>query len=298
VSALVSLLLPTRGRPALTERFLRSAAEQAERREAVEVVVYADEDDPLSHVLDAAGLACTTIVGPRATMGTLNSACLARSRGEIVVLCNDDIVIRTPGWDRRLRETHAALRDGVYLAYPNDLFKGRKLCAFPMLSRAACDLLGEPFPRAYKGAFIDYHLLDIFKRLEKRGTPRLVYLEDVVFEHMHYRTGKSAYDDTYRTRGRFDDDDTFIALRGERSEGAARLARRIDPLSPGAAPRRTRAPVRPRPNLPMRLVDFARALLPDAELPLRWRLFLVAWFAGRTLGAKGYLPGLQRRRSG
>lgn len=292
MSVLVSLLLPTRGRPALAQRFLRSAAQRAELPEAVEVVVYADEDDVPSHTLDSAGLSCTTIVGPRATMGALNSSCLECSRGEIVVLCNDDIVIRTPGWDRRLREAHAVFDDGVYLAYPNDLFKGRRLCAFPILSRATCDLLGEPFPRAYRGAFIDYHLLDIFKRLEKRGMPRLAYLKDVVFEHMHYRTGKAVYDETYRRRGRFDDDDTFIALRDERSAGAARLARRIDPKAP-ALLRTVRHSARPHPDLPMRLFDFWGSLLPDAELPVRWRLFLAAWFAGRTLGAKGLLPGLQ-----
>lgn len=295
MTATVSLLLPTRGRPALAERFIRSAAERAERPELVEVVVYADDDDVSSHAVPGSGLKLSTIVGPRASMGSYNMACLERSSGEILVLTNDDIVIQTPGWDRRLRETHASVSDGIYLAYPNDLFKGRQLCAFPILSRKTCERLGEPFPRAYRGAFIDYHLLDIFKRLEHAGHPRLIYLEDVVFEHRHYRTGKSAYDETYRTRGRFHDDDTFLMLRGERSRCARRLLEEIDPKRASTpADQIPPAPRLPRAAFPGRVLDFASALLPDRELPGRWRLFLAIWFIGRILAARGLLPGLRQ----
>ena len=96
-------------------------------------------------------------------------------------------------------------------------------------------MLGRPFPHEYRGAFIDYHLLDIFKRLERNGHQRLVYLEDVVFEHMHYRTGKGDYDEIYRKRRRFGDDETFLRLRNERSLAAQRLLSAIT-----ATPRRAR----------------------------------------------------------
>lgn len=41
---------------------------------------------------------------------------------------------------------------------------------------------------------------------------------DVVFEHLHYRTGKAACDETYKRRGRFEDDPTFIAMAERVSE--------------------------------------------------------------------------------
>jgi hypothetical protein len=282
----VSLLLPTRGRARLAERFIRSAAETAERPKSVEIVLCVDQDDPESHALDTAGLDTVAIVGARATMGTYNMACLAQSKGDIVVLVNDDIIVRTRGWDRRLREVHAHYPDGVYMAYPNDLYKGRRLCAFPILSRRTCELLGEPFPRAYRGAFIDYHLLDIFKRLEHVGQQRLIYLEDVVFEHMHFRTGKSEYDETYRSRGRFDDDETFLALRGDRSLAAGQLLGamglashvRSGHVEDKAREARLRGA---RPGL-------LEGVLADDELPISWRAKLTLWFLGRRIaGALG-----------
>jgi hypothetical protein len=183
---------------------------------------------------------------------------------------------------------HAAMQDRVYLAYPNDLFKGRGLSAFPILSRAACQMLGEPFPRAYRGAFIDYHLLDIFKRLERRGHPRLIYLEDVVFEHMHYRTGKGDFDEIYGKRDRFGDDDTFLRMRDERNAAAARLLAAIEGEE---APRPTVAAAPTPPEL-------LQVSLLDRELPASWRLRLFLWFVARSLARlvldrrRTHVPGL------
>ena len=90
------------------------------------------------------------------------------------------------------------------------------------------------FPRAYLGAFIDQHLLDLFKRLEWHGHPRILYLEDVIFEHMHFRSGKGDFDQIYGNRGRFADDDIFLGLRAERSAAAGRLQAAIEGRTPAA----------------------------------------------------------------
>jgi hypothetical protein len=134
-------------------------------------------------------------------------------------------------------------------------------------------LLGEPFPRAYRGAFIDYHLLDIFKRLERRGHSRLIYLEDVVFEHMHYRTGKGDYDEVYGKRDRFGDDDTFLRMRDARDAAAQRLLAAIE----GESAQRPPAAAAPTPP------DLLKVSLLDRELPFAWRLRLFLWFVARRL---------------
>ncbi len=294
MNAKISLLLPTRKRPALAARFLESAATLAHDPLTVQIVMYVDEDDTQSHNLECKRLRSTTIVGPRITMGGYNSACLADCDGDIVVLANDDVVIRTPGWDERLRELHTRFDDRIYLGYPNDLFKGKKVCAFPILSRRTCEILGEPFPRDYRGSFIDYHLLDIFKRLERCGHARILYLADVIFEHMHYRNGKNAYDETYRERRRFEDDVTFLALRNARSLACERLTSHMaDVQSRRPRARRSRAYSTAGRSLARRIMGLARFIVPDNELPMRWRAYLLIWFIGRFLAAGGYLPGVQ-----
>ena len=255
---------------------MRTAAEQANRPDGVEIVLYVDEDDPDSHALNSGGLRSATIVGPRASMGVCNTACLRRSVGDIVVLCNDDVMIRTPGWDEKIRQTDVSVPDGIYLAYPNDLFKGENLCAFPVISRRTCELLSDPFPADYRGAFIDYHLLDIFKRLQRLGALRILYMPNVIFEHMHFRARKSSPDKTYRDRSRFGDDDTFLRLCPVRRASAVKLANALG------------LPSSDSPSTPLQLqndgrVGLLEATVLDRQLPLKWSVRLFLWFVARMV---------------
>ena len=97
---LISLLLPTRGKPNLAGRFLRSLHETAHHPEEIEVVLGVDDDDPQSHSISHDGLASKMLILPAGlTMGALNRACFEASTGRYVMLINDDVIVRTPGWD-------------------------------------------------------------------------------------------------------------------------------------------------------------------------------------------------------
>lgn len=288
MSTSISLLLPTRGRHTLVERLFKSIVDHTAQHERVEVILYVDDDDTDSHQLDSKDFRVVRIIGSPMSMGGYNSACLEQARGDIIILVNDDMVIRTPGWDNIIVKMDAGYPDKIYLAYGNDLFKKRDFCTFPILSRRTCELLVEPYPVAYRGAFIDVHIFDIFKRLQHAGFCRIRYMGDVVFEHLHYRTGKAACDETYARRGRFMDDSTFIAMADARSIGAKRLLNALcgELLLPFQ-------PIECEEYVPHGIVSavayFSRQLLFDSELPLRWRSFLWYWFIGRYLAKRGLL---------
>jgi hypothetical protein len=276
----ISLLLPTRGRPDLVERFLRSVVTQSTHPELIEVILRVDEDDVASQGIVFDELALKKVVGPRQTMGAYNTECLRHASGDITIAVNDDIIVRTRGWDEKVRELDARYPDGVYLGYGNDLFKGPKLCTFPILSRKTCGVLAEPYPQIYKGAFIDVHLMDIFRRLEGRGYARIAYAEDIVFEHVHYRTNPDALDATYSDRSRFGDDLTFIVLAEARRLEADRLSALISGKTPEAVPSPRQGAIEP-----ISLIGIvplcARKFLFDFDLPLRWRTYLFVWMVAR-----------------
>lgn len=289
---LISLLLPTRKRPELVHRFLHSVQATVKYPDDVEIILYVDDDDAGSHELDCAGLRVVRIIGPRQSMGGYNTACLERARGDIIALVNDDIVIRTPGWDETLRRFDASVPDKIYLAYPDDRFKGQRLSTFPILSRRACEVLQEPYHRAYRGAFIDYHLMDIFKRLEQSGYKRVFYLPEIVFEHLHYRAGKAEIDETYSARGRFEDDMLFVGLSNVR---AASLALLVNAIKGRTNPADKLLPFEPisRPKTLFHAFWlFTLIFLMDRELPVRWRFFLWWWFTARYLASS-----MTKRRS-
>ena len=272
------------------ERFFRSIAETTFHKDKVEVILYVDDDDVGSSCLDSDVVRVTRIIGPRASMGTYNSACYGAATGDIIIPVNDDMVIKTRGWDEKVIELDAKIPDKIYLAYGNDLFRKKSLCTFPILSRHTCELLVEPYPKEYQGAFIDFHLLDIFKRLQHAGFDRIHYMDDVVFEHLHYRTGKAPFDETYSKRGRFADDPTFLTSINSRQKSAAQLLRILRGDKSQVIYRPKRAAIENFPEtLFTAIVTFTSHLLFDHDLPLRWRSYLWVWFIGRYMARRGML---------
>lgn len=256
----------------------------------MEIILYIDEDDTDSHHLHSADLRTLAIVGPKLSMGQYNSACLEKAQGDIIILVNDDMVIKTPAWDSEIAALDDSVADKIYLAYANDLFKRKKLCTFPILSRRTCELLIQPYPHEYQGAFIDTHLFDIFKRLQRAGFDRIYYRDDLIFEHLHYRTGKVPFDTTYQKRGRFADDWAFIALIDSRQAAAEELLRN---LRGNTAKTRYQPVPAAIPNTPKTLfkafIQCTRDFLFDNRLPWRWRTYLWISFFLRDMAKRGML---------
>jgi len=176
----LSLIVPTRGRPRQLRRFLRSLAATTLRPSRVEVVLVVDADDPTGRRVRFPGLTVRVVVGPPGrTMGELNRAGEAAARGEYLMLLNDDVVARTPGWDESVLAAGARFPDRIGLVHVNDTLVRDHLCVFPLVSRRYCERAGGICPPDYRRYRIDDHIDDVFTRLGGRA----VYLPDVVFEH-------------------------------------------------------------------------------------------------------------------
>lgn len=180
---LFSLIVPTRGRPAQLAGMLDSVARTAAHPERVEVVLVVDADDPASLVWDSRLAVRYVVVPPGRTMGELNNAGYRASAGTYVMLLNDDVVVRTPGWDAVALRVFGRFPDPFVLVHVNDTLMRDHLCTFPLTSRAFYDLVGEVCPWDYQRYRIDDHIEDIFNLVGVLGESRVVYLPDVVFEH-------------------------------------------------------------------------------------------------------------------
>src|SRR5580658_10190802 len=94
-----SLILPTRERPALVQRLFQNLLEMTSDPKSLEIVLYVDDDDGESGQIDHPTLRLVKLVGPRKSMGEMTQACYRASHGRILVLINDDMIIRTRNWD-------------------------------------------------------------------------------------------------------------------------------------------------------------------------------------------------------
>lgn len=178
-----SFLLPTRGRPGLVLRFLESVTRCTAHPEELEIVLAVDDDDEASQGIQYPDLDLRKRVIPRgAPMGELNRACLEASTGRFLMLVNDDILLRTPGWDDRVSRAIQTFPDDICLIHVNDLMFRERLCTFPLLSRQAVDAVGLG-PSRYRRYRIDDHIFDVYNLLAHLGHRRILYLPDVIFEH-------------------------------------------------------------------------------------------------------------------
>jgi len=241
----ISLILPTRERPTQARQALDSVARTADRPRQLEVILYVDLDDVPSHGIEHPDLKVVKLIRPRAKMGAMTQACYAASAGRYVMLLNDDVVCRTAGWDAAILARLEQYADDVALVWGNDLFRGATLPSHPILARTACAIMGGVCPQKYHRDYIDAHIYDVFCALRRLGHDRLVYLPDVVFEHMHVEAGKAPFDNTAVKQRKTDDELTYIAWAEERWLAAARLARHIETAAAGLRPAaRQRGPER------------------------------------------------------
>jgi hypothetical protein len=180
---LFSLIVPTRGRPAQLRRMLDSVARTASHPERIEVVLVVDADDPASLATHPRLSTRHVVVPPGRTMGALNNAGFAASAGDYVMLLNDDVIVRTRGWDAIALRCFRRFPDPFVLLHVNDTLMRDHLCTFPLTSRAIYELAGEVCPAEYQRYRIDDHIEDVFNLLAVLGERRVVYLPDVIFEH-------------------------------------------------------------------------------------------------------------------
>lgn len=225
----ISILLPTRGRPFLVQRLLKSITHTTSDLVNIEVILYIDEDDVVSHEITHPSITLVKIIMPPGnSMGNITRECYKASSGRYIMLMNDDVVFHTQNWDIAVISAFRNFHDDIALVYGNDLDQSEHVPTFPILSRKVCELMGGITPIGYQNLHLESHIFDIFKQLKKLGFNRVVYLNDIIFEHLHYIVGKSEYDRTYIKKNPFADHQLFIDLDGDRSYIARRLAQYID----------------------------------------------------------------------
>lgn len=188
---MVSILCPSRGRPANVARLYKSLKDTTEGE--WELLVRLDDDDwHRTGYLRARRLVAVT--APRGLMSTLWNDLLPYALGDVLMLCGDDVVFRTLGWDAKVR---AAFPDDLIgLVHGNDLSpNSATIATHPFVSREWVEALGYLTPPYFESDYVDLWLTELADALGRR-----VYLPEVVIEHLHPAFYKAEWDATYQER--------------------------------------------------------------------------------------------------
>ncbi len=198
---MISLLVPTRGRPANVARFLGSAAATARTPRDVEVVFYVDDDDPARDqiadaVLKSGGEIHTTLlVGPRIVLSECWNHCWKACSGEILGLFGDDIVFRTADWDSEVDKAFREVNDKILFVHGRDGIAEAVFGTHGFIHQRWANTVGYFVPPYFSSDFSDTWLNDIANAIGRRR-----YLGSVYTEHMHPCAGKAETDRTHLER--------------------------------------------------------------------------------------------------
>jgi hypothetical protein len=234
---MISLLCPSRARAPRFRAMLDSAIATAEDPRSFHVALLVDADDPQLAAYQAIEHAfCDWVelrIQPerRPVPAILNAAAL-EAPGEILFTVADDLVFKTRGWDRMLRQAFAAVPDRILVVWTNDGLDRDKAQHWAC-SRRVVELLGyfcwPDFEHFYGDEMIE-------RIARKAGRGR--YLRELVTQHRHFKHRDAENkplaerDETYAAKRVRDDKGRSVtdrdkvrmdALLGEVDAAAARL---------------------------------------------------------------------------
>lgn len=179
---MISLLVPTRGRPSNIKRFAESVRETAET-DNWEFVWAVDEDDMPSAtaIAEFGSEQHRLLIGPRKPTPQLWNDCWHAARGDIYGMVNDDMIFRAQGWDRMIEQAFQTRGDRILLVFGPEGIHNGAVSTVQFLSKEWTDVLGYFMPEHFGHDFIDTWMNDCAVAIDRR-----LYVPELFLEHLHW----------------------------------------------------------------------------------------------------------------
>ena len=221
----ISLLIPSRGRPGHIEKLVESV--RAASTLDIEVVVRIDADEPQRVEYERicschlSPVTCHLFSGPRLVMSDLWNDAAKHATADVMMLCGDDLLWRTSGWDVMVKNAFDAHPDKIVLVYGGDGHHASGFATHPLIHRRWYETLGYFTAPYFSSDYADAWLWEISGMIGRRQ-----YLPFVT-EHMHYSFGKAKIDQTMQEnidrRARDNPAALFASKAAERRRDAEKL---------------------------------------------------------------------------
>lgn len=183
---MISILCPTRNRPVRFAEMCASARNNAVG--PIEILAYQAIDD-----ISVLAGADRVYRGERIPNSDTWNVLAGYAVGDIFMLCGDDVVFRTAGWDKIVEDHFVSIPDRISYAFGNDGSEtGTTFGPHGFIHRNWYNAIGYFGARGYICDFIDKWLMDV------AGMVGRCNYVDVLIEHLHPVWNKADQDDTYR----------------------------------------------------------------------------------------------------
>ena len=200
-SSMISIVAPTRKRPANVKRLLESLRDTSTH--FPEVIFYVDDDDQhTQNEIDAIvmgsqlpnGSHVKFVIGPRITMSDCWNHAAVSATGDILMVGADDLVFRTKGWDEIVQQGFDTHPDKIIYAFGDDGVCGRQHGTHGFVHRRWINTVGYFVPSGFGCDYVDTWLNDVARMIDR------MFPVPILTEHMHFLWGKAEQDETHTER--------------------------------------------------------------------------------------------------
>jgi hypothetical protein len=183
---MISLLLPTRGRPHMMRDLVAAYRNNSDNKGQNELLIYLQNDDVklveyvnLFKELNLKQEKDFFIADPYPT-GHMWNILADKAKGDLLCLMGDDVVIETPGWDTKIEEAAKKYEDNIFVITQNDGRSNRNDlgCPHPVVHKRWKEILGFFMPPMFMHRYLDTYTMRLAKELG-----RYIQLPDVMFAH-------------------------------------------------------------------------------------------------------------------
>jgi len=197
---IISILVPTRGRPKNMQTLLDSIKDTSRNFNQVEIIFYIDNDDrdsidKIKNLVKQYGENIKYTIGQRIVLSQMWNKCFDLASGNIFMHCGDDIIFKSNNWDDLIKNAFKKYDDKIVLVYGRDGNHDERLSTHAFLHRNWVDCVGYLVPPYFSSDWNDVWLFDVSGMINRRK-----YLKDVFTEHMHPHIGKADFDKTHQER--------------------------------------------------------------------------------------------------
>lgn len=173
---MISIILPTRGRPESFKKMCFSVLENAAEPNDIEFVSYHDTDD--ASMYEYIGNH-KEVVGDRIVYSQMFNECYKIAAGPIYMFAADDMVFYTKEWDKRVREAFDQSVDKIIFVHPNDCYYRSTLGVFGFLHKNWIETVGYFIPPYFPAGLVDWWINDLANNIHRR-----VFLREVRLRHL------------------------------------------------------------------------------------------------------------------
>ena len=213
---MISLCLPTRGRPEAFKNMYTSAIELADNPNDLEFISFHDDDD--RSVYEYHGYH-KVVVGKRDAQPITETwnICVKEATGDLFLFIMDDAVFYTKGWDTATHKAFDESDDKIIFAYYDDQYYRSNHGSVFCVHKNWIDAVGYLAPHYFTAHFGDGWVNAVADKIKRK-----VFLRHTVVKHHSILKDLTHLEHMERKR-RDDPKSLFIAKEEERVQDAQKL---------------------------------------------------------------------------